>query len=431
MAFTACDDDQSQPNGYIANTTEGSKTIVLKGFTGYQDGYNTLIADPFTRPLYISRTEGAAPQFAGAYYDFYTTTSASLEDMKLPSTEDATVWQTNADIIPGKCYWASYYDKEVFRFMKIRVAYIEGNNVGVEYIVVSDTQERPNENKNANSDIDDEAAQLLEIPRVNTTNYFAAHYVDYDKLHIMNLAIEWNAAMRHSSWVAFSFDSTTSQDNVKRGDGWKWDPVIPAELGEVTEDDHKSDGYDKGHLCASEDRVYCKEANDQTFFYSNISPQIGSFNQKYWAKLEALIQKWGRSTQQGVFDKVYVAKGGTINKLIRTGPASRKPTMDCTLQPMQTARQILSRKRVSWCHNIITWQSSRRRTANSRLSASMCHTLRTSLQSLQQRICRNTPAASTISKSRQVLTSSVISWTTSRMKWKLHSVLRIGSGKEC
>ena len=35
MAFTACDDDQSQPNGYIANTTEGSKTIVLKGFTGW------------------------------------------------------------------------------------------------------------------------------------------------------------------------------------------------------------------------------------------------------------------------------------------------------------------------------------------------------------------------------------------------------------
>lgn len=324
MAFTACDDDQSQPNGYIANTTEGSKTIVLKGFTGYQDGYSTLIPDPFTRPLYISRTEGATPQFAGAYYDFYTTTSASLEEMKLPSSEDATVWQTNVDIMPGKCYWARYYDKEVFRFMKMRVAYIEGNNVGVEYIVVSDTQERPNENKNANSDIDDEAAQLLEIPRVNTTNYFAAHYVDYDKQHIMNLAIEWNAAMRHSSWVAFSFDSTTSQDNVKRGDGWKWDPVIPAELGKVTEDDHKSDGYDKGHLCASEDRVYCKEANDQTFFYSNISPQIGSFNQKYWAKLEALIQKWGRSTQQGVFDKVYVAKGGTINKLLKDWTGKQK-----------------------------------------------------------------------------------------------------------
>lgn len=324
LSFTACDDDQSQPNGYIANTADGSKTIVLKGFTGYQDGYNTLIPDPFTHPLYISKQEGVAPQFAGTYFDFNITSAASLNDMKLPEQESAAEWQTNADIIAAKCYWARYYDKDVFRFMKFRVAYIEGNNVGIEYLVVDDTQERPNENKNANSDIDNPAATLLEMPRVNTTNFLAAHYVDYDNQHIMNLAIEWNAAMRHSSWVAFSFDSTTSQDNVKRGDAWGWDPLIPVELGKVIEDDHKSDGYDKGHLCASEDRVYCKEANDQTFLYSNISPQIGSFNQKYWAKLEALIQKWGRSTQNGVYDKVYVAKGGTINKLLKDWTGKQK-----------------------------------------------------------------------------------------------------------
>lgn len=324
LSFTACDDDQSQPNGYIANTADGSKTIVLKGFTGYQDGYNTLIPDPFTHPLYISKQEGAAPQFAGTYFDFNITSAASLNDMKLPEQESAAEWQTNTDIIAGKCYWARYYDNDVFRFMKFRVAYIEGNNVGIEYLVVDDTQERPNENKNANSDIDNPAATLLEMPRVNTTNFLAAHYVDYDNQHIMNLAIEWNAAMRHSSWVAFSFDSTTSQDNVKRGDAWGWDPLIPVELGKVIEDDHKSDGYDKGHLCASEDRVYCKEANDQTFLYSNISPQIGSFNQKYWAKLEALIQKWGRSTQNGVYDKVYVAKGGTINKLLKDWTGKQK-----------------------------------------------------------------------------------------------------------
>ena len=324
LSFTACDDDQSQPNGYIANTADGSKTIVLKGFTGYQDGYNTLIPDPFTHPLYISKQEGAAPQFAGSYFDFNITSAASLNDMKLPELESAAEWQTNTDIIAGKCYWARYYDNDVFRFMKFRVVYIEGNNVGIEYLVVDDTQERPNENKNENSDIDNPAATLLEMPRVNTTNFLAAHYVDYDNQHIMNLAIEWNAAMRHSSWVAFSFDSTTSQDNVKRGDAWGWDPLIPVELGKVIEDDHKSDGYDKGHLCASEDRVYCKEANDQTFLYSNISPQIGSFNQKYWAKLEALIQKWGRSTQNGVYDKVYVAKGGTINKLLKDWTGKQK-----------------------------------------------------------------------------------------------------------
>ena len=49
---------------------------------------------------------------------------------------------------------------------------------------------------------------------------------------------------------------------------------------------------------------------------ANISPQIGVFNQKYWAALEKQVQTWGRSTQQSVYDKVYVTKGGTINKLL-------------------------------------------------------------------------------------------------------------------
>lgn len=324
LSFTACNDDQALPNGYVVQTQEASKTIVLKGAAGPQQGYNTLIPDPFSHPVYISLQENGIPQLAGAYFDFYMTAYSRLDQMTEVPDYKADGWTDNADIVPGKCYWAKYYDNTVFRFMKLRVDYVEGNNVGIEYYVTDITQERPNENVNANNASDNPGADGLEIPHLNATGFFVPHYVDYDGKHIMNLAVEWNAAMRHSSWVAFSFDSTTSQDNVKRGDGWKWDPVIPAELGEVTEDDHKSDGYDKGHLCASEDRVYCKEANDQTFFYSNISPQIGSFNQKYWAKLEALIQKWGRSTQQGVFDKVYVAKGGTINKLIKNWTGKQK-----------------------------------------------------------------------------------------------------------
>ena len=79
---------------------------------------------------------------------------------------------------------------------------------------------------------------------------------------------------------------------------------------------HKSDGYDKGHICASEDRVYSTSANKQTFYYSNISPQIGSFNQKYWAALEKQVQTWGRSTGNGVYDKLYVVKGGTTDRLL-------------------------------------------------------------------------------------------------------------------
>ncbi len=170
-------------------------------------------------------------------------------------------------------------------------------------------------NDNANTDTEKSAGRL-EMPHMDGALFYAPHYVAYEGRAVMNLAVEWSPLFRHSAWVAFSWDASTSQDNVKRGGKWKWDPEIPDSLGSVKEADHTGDGYDKGHLCASEDRTYCKDANDQTFYYSNISPQISSFNQKFWARLEAKAQSWGRMTQTGVYDTVYVAKGGNLRLLL-------------------------------------------------------------------------------------------------------------------
>ena len=132
------------------------------------------------------------------------------------------------------------------------------------------------------------------------SNVFVAHDVTVDGKQILNYALEWNAAKRHANWVAFSFDKTTSADEVSRTDAWAVDPGLPSE----------------GHLCASEDRVYVKEANEQTFYYSNMSPQLNDFNGGFWRELEAQVQAWGRSTASGTYDKVYVAKGGTLNDLL-------------------------------------------------------------------------------------------------------------------
>ena len=38
LSFTACNDDQALPNGYVVQTQEASKTIVLKGAAGPQQG---------------------------------------------------------------------------------------------------------------------------------------------------------------------------------------------------------------------------------------------------------------------------------------------------------------------------------------------------------------------------------------------------------
>ncbi|ADV44594.1 DNA/RNA non-specific endonuclease [Bacteroides helcogenes] len=158
------------------------------------------------------------------------------------------------------------------------------------------------------------------IPHLDAANLYVEHTVSYNNETVFNYALEWNAGKKHAAWVAFTFDDVTRQNTVKRTDAWNVDPLLPATM-QTTEAMHKSDGFDKGHLVASYDRVFSKEANAQTFYYSNMSPQFNSFNGGFWASFEGLVQKWARS---GKYKKLYVAKGGTLNRLLTDFTGTRK-----------------------------------------------------------------------------------------------------------
>lgn len=304
-----CDDQNTIPNGYVQTTQEGASTLVLKGYENAALGFSVFQLEGFDSPFYIQDKK-----FAGNAYSFTQVAAARLDEM---TTVPANVeWQSDATVTAGAAYWARYAASSVYRFVKFRVSDINGNNVTIEYVVTDQTEERPNDNVNANTGYDNVSVTGYEIPHLNDQNVYADHYVTMDGVQILNYALEWDNTKRHANWVAFTFDTTTSADNVKRTDAWSVDPKLPAEM-QVQESDHKNDGFDKGHLCASEDRVYLKEANEQTFYYSNMSPQLKDFNGGFWRKLETRVQTWGRSTADGVYDKVYVTKGGTLNKLLK------------------------------------------------------------------------------------------------------------------
>lgn len=304
-----CDDQNTIPNGYVQTTQEGASTLVLKGYENAALGFSVFQPEGFDSPFYIQDKK-----FAGNAYSFTQVAAARLDEM---TTVPANVeWQSDATVTAGAAYWARYAASSVYRFVKFRVTDITGNNVTIEYVVTDQTEERPNDNVNANTGYDNVSVTGYEIPHLNDQNVYADHYVTMDGVQILNYALEWDNTKRHANWVAFTFDTTTSADVVKRTDPWAKDPKLPAEM-QTGDSDHKNDGFDRGHLCASEDRVYLKEANDQTFYYSNISPQLKDFNGGFWRKLETRVQTWGRSTADGVYDKVYVTKGGTLNKLLK------------------------------------------------------------------------------------------------------------------
>lgn len=154
-------------------------------------------------------------------------------------------------------------------------------------------------------------AGRMEIPRLTgDAGYkFIDHTVSYLHKTISNYCMEYNLSKRHARWVAFKAYDVTSFKNISRTDAWADDPAVPEEY-RTQRTDYGQSGYDRGHLVASADRLYCREANEQTFYYSNMSPQLAGFNQKIWQKLEENVQEW--MGDSGLRDTLYVVKGGTI-----------------------------------------------------------------------------------------------------------------------
>lgn len=156
-------------------------------------------------------------------------------------------------------------------------------------------------------------AKGLEIPRLDPSNLFNRYTTDYNGKETATFSIEYDKKKRHSKWVAFTFDNNTSQVNWNRNnwgkDPFQPDPLLPNDI-RIGDEEHKKDRYDRGHLCASADRLYSKDANEHTFYYSNISPQLNEFNTGIWLDLENKVQNWGSNSNMR--DTLYVVKGGTI-----------------------------------------------------------------------------------------------------------------------
>lgn len=150
--------------------------------------------------------------------------------------------------------------------------------------------------------------RALELPRPSgrSADFLVTHRLEDGSV---NYSLEYDSERYHARWVAFTFDEANSVKKTKRSDAWAWDPQLPSRLN--TERLFKGSGYSRGHLVASEDRSASYEANAQTFYYSNMSPQLQEHNSGIWARLENKVQTWGRSAR--LRRVLYVAKGGTIS----------------------------------------------------------------------------------------------------------------------
>lgn len=140
----------------------------------------------------------------------------------------------------------------------------------------------------------------MKIGDVTTRNY--SFYWDYDNL------VSW--------WVAYPL-CAWNIGSGSRSNEWGLCPLLPESCQPVLYSAYSGFGA-RGHQIPSADRLY-HDANVQTFYGVNMTPQEYNFNGGTWATLENQVRTWARKTGATAgTDTLYVVTGCVV------GESSRK-----------------------------------------------------------------------------------------------------------
>ena len=121
----------------------------------------------------------------------------------------------------------------------------------------------------------------LEIPATNSKDLIITH---------TGYSLLYNEANEQASWVAYNLTKEETKKIYDRTDKFITDPQITT--GTANENDYSGSGYDRGHLAPAADMGWSPTAMAESFYYSNMSPQLPGFNRGIWKKLEELVRTW-------------------------------------------------------------------------------------------------------------------------------------------
>ena len=120
-----------------------------------------------------------------------------------------------------------------------------------------------------------------------------------------NYSFYWDYAHLVSHWVAYPLNNGL-RSSGSRSDLWGLDPLVPASRQPNVLSAFRG-GWARGHQIPSADRL-SYNANVQTFYGTNMTPQDYNFNGEIWARLEEKVRSWA-----GKSDTLYVVTGCVVD----------------------------------------------------------------------------------------------------------------------
>ncbi len=144
-----------------------------------------------------------------------------------------------------------------------------------------------------------------------TNAYFLPSNTTGQVVHHDGYSLSYSEEHEQPEWVAYELKKAHLSNINHKRPYFEIDEAV--KTGAAHWRNYKNSGYDRGHLCPAGDRRYSKQAHDETFLTSNISPQEHQFNSGIWNTLEQKVRYWASK-----YDGVFVVTGGVLKDGLET-----------------------------------------------------------------------------------------------------------------
>ena len=208
------------------------------------------------------------------YYAKYGTDAASTFELWASTNSGSTWTKVGATITASSTTLTqTTFTANILGTARFQIRKLSGGRLNIDDIVIND-------NNNTTPTRDDNLA--MGNPSGATTNTAIPNNYLITKTQYV---LSYNNSRGSANWVSWHL-STAWKGTATRCDCFTGDATLPTTFYKTVTSNYTNTGFDRGHMCPSDDRDGSATDNAATFLMTNIVPQSPNNNQITWGALE-------------------------------------------------------------------------------------------------------------------------------------------------